>query len=219
MSWLSKVFATIANHLKFGTQMSQEFHSPLEDFLALLTGALCVGFGIFLFKESGLLTGGTAGLALILSNVTEFTFGQMFFVLNLPFYLLAYKQMGWRFTLNTFISVFAVSLTTDMMHLMIEIPSVNIYFAIVFGGLLLGLGMLVLFRHKSSLGGVGILALYLQNKYNIRAGKFQMGVDFVIVAIGFFLVTFPILIYSILGALVLNIVIAVNHKPGRYQIS
>jgi len=199
-------------------QNTEQFHTPFEDVLALLTGALCIGFGVFLFKESGLLTGGTAGLALILTNVIDFSFGQIFFVINLPFYILAYKQMGLRFTLNTFISVFAVSVSADMIHLVIDMPSVNIWFATVFGGLLLGVGMLVMFRHKSSLGGVGILALFLQEKYNIRAGKFQMGVDMFIVAIGYFLVPLPLLLFSIFGAMVLNIVIAINHKPGRYQI-
>jgi len=204
---------------QYTEQVAERFHTPFEDFLALLTGSLCIGFGVFLFKESGLLTGGTAGLALILTNLIDFSFGQIFFVINLPFYLLAFMQMGWRFTVNTFISVLAVSASADMMHIFIEVRSVNIWFATVFGALLLGLGMLVLFRHKSSLGGVGILALFLQSKYNIRAGKFQMGVDMTIVTIGYFLVPLSLLLFSIFGAIVLNMVIAINHKPGRYQIS
>ena len=148
-----------------------KFHTKREDIFALITGALCVGFGVFLFKEVGLLTGGTAGLALILSGFLTASFGQIFFLLNLPFYILAYKRMGWRFTLNTFIAVLTVSLTADTMHLLISIDQINGLFAAVFGGLLVGLGMLILFRHRASLGGVGILALYLQEHYNIRAGK------------------------------------------------
>jgi uncharacterized membrane-anchored protein YitT (DUF2179 family) len=103
--------------------------------------------------------------------------------------------------------------------LLISIDQINGLFAAVFGGLLVGLGMLILFRHRASLGGVGILALYLQEHYNIRAGKFQLGVDLSILAIGFFIVTLPILALSVAGAVALNIVIAINHKPGRYFIS
>lgn len=197
----------------------KKHHSIREDIFALITGALCVGFGVFLFKEMGLLTGGTAGLALIMSKLIPFSFGQIFFVVNLPFYILSYKRMGMRFTVNTFIAVFAVSMTADYMHLLVRIADINVYFGALFGGLLLGLGMLILFRHRASLGGVGILALYLQEKHNIRAGKFQLAVDLSILAIGFFIVSLPILLLSILGAVTMNIVIAVNHKPGRYFVS
>lgn len=196
-----------------------KYHTKREDVFALFTGALCVGFGVFLIKEVGLLTGGTAGLALILSQMISASFGQIFFLLNLPFYILAYKRMGWRFTLNTFIAVISVSLTADYMHLVISVDHINSLFAAIFGGLLLGLGMLILFRHRASLGGVGILALYLQEHYNIRAGKFQLAVDLSILAIGFFIVNLPILALSIVGAVTMNIVIAINHKPGRYFIS
>ena len=198
---------------------NKKHHTKREDVIALISGALCVGFGVFLFKEIGLLTGGTAGLALILSQVISFSFGQIFFVLNLPFYILAYKRMGLRFTVNTFIAVFAVSMTADYMHLLVTVSDINPYFGAIFGGLLLGLGMLILFRHRASLGGVGILALYLQEQHNIRAGKFQLAVDLSILAIGFFIVSLPILLLSVAGAVTMNVVIAINHKPGRYFVS
>jgi uncharacterized membrane-anchored protein YitT (DUF2179 family) len=80
------------------------------------------------------------------------------------------------------------------------------------------MGFIVLFRHKASLGGMNILSLYLQDKYGIRAGKLQMGVDFVIVLASLFVVSIPMLIASIMGAFVLNLIIAMNHRPGRYMV-
>lgn len=194
-------------------------HSVPEDLLALVVGALFVSLGLYLFKEQGFLTGGTAGLALVLTKVVPFTFGQVFFVINLPFYGLAFSRMGWRFTLNTFISVAAVSVLADNFSLVMKLGPVTPLFAAIMGGFLIGTGMLVFFRHRSSLGGVGILALYMQQRFGFSAGRFQMGVDVVIVGIGFLLVPLWILALSILGALALNVVIALNHKPGRYQIT
>ena len=81
---------------------------------------------------------------------------------------------------------------------------------------LMGLGILSLFRHKASVGGINILALYLQENFGVRAGYFQLGVDAVILVAAFFVLPFDRVIYSILGALVLNMIIATNHKPGRY---
>ncbi|GGX72977.1 YitT family protein [Saccharospirillum salsuginis] len=194
-------------------------HSIPEDLFALLTGALFVSFGLLLFKDQGFLTGGTAGLALIITKVSDFSFGQVFFVINLPFYWLAIRRMGWRFTINTFISVASVSVLADNLHRVISLGPVHPVFAAIMGGFMIGTGMLILFRHVSSLGGVGILALYLQDRFKLSAGRVQMGVDVAIVCIGFFLVPLVVLALSVLGALALNLVIALNHKPGRYQIT
>ncbi|HCH53749.1 MAG TPA: hypothetical protein DE109_09700, partial [Aeromonas sp.] len=88
-------------------------HPLYEDVLALLTAAGFVSLGIFLFHQVGLLTGGTAGLALLLQQVTGLSFGLLFFAMNLPFYALAWLRMGPRFTLNTFAAVATVSFMTD----------------------------------------------------------------------------------------------------------
>ncbi len=81
----------------------------------------------------------------------------------------------------------------------------------------LGLGMLLLFRHRASLGGINILALYLQDRFNIRAGKFQMGVDLVIVMLAIMVLPLDKVLLSITGAAVLNMILTLNHKQGRYQ--
>lgn len=80
----------------------------------------------------------------------------------------------------------------------------------------MGLGILSLFRHKASVGGINILALYLQDNFGIRAGWFQLGVDAVILVFAFFVLPVDRVLYSILGAVMLNLIIGLNHRPGRY---
>jgi uncharacterized membrane-anchored protein YitT (DUF2179 family) len=74
----------------------------------------------------------------------------------------------------------------------------------------------MLFRHKASLGGINILALYLQQHRGWRAGKVQMAIDCVIVLAAFAVVEPWRIAVSVLGAVALNLVVAVNHRPGRY---
>ncbi|MCL2894026.1 YitT family protein [Brenneria tiliae] len=193
-------------------------HTPLEDVLAILIGTLMVSFGIILLRQAGALTGGTAGMAFLLHYLTHVSFGTAFFLLNLPFYYLAIRRMGWKFTIKTFCAVALVSLFSDLHPLFIHFDRLNPFYATLFGNLIMGLGFIVLFRHKASLGGVNILALYLQDKYRLRAGKFQMAVDIVIVLTSLFVVSIPMLIASILGAIILNLIIAMNHRPGRYAV-
>ena len=66
-------------------------------------------------------------------------------------------------------------------------------------------------------GGVGIMALYLQDRYGWRAGKVQMAVDCCIVLLALWSMPIAQVAYSIVGAVALNLVLAINHRPGRYM--
>ncbi|MDK9761103.1 YitT family protein [Vibrio sp. D420a] len=192
-------------------------HNLRENLLALTLGSALVSLGVIFFNQVGLLTGGTAGLAIFISKITELSFGQVFFALNLPFYILSVTRMGWRFTINTFIAVSIVSFAVDHLYHVIQIAEINKVYAAMLGGGLIGTGMLVIFRHKMSLGGFNILALYLQERFGIRAGKVQMGLDCTIVILSLFIVDISLILLSVLGAVVTNLILAMNHKPGRYQ--
>ncbi|MDW1838627.1 YitT family protein, partial [Vibrio sp. Vb0718] len=62
-----------------------------------------------------------------------------------------------------------------------------------------------------------ILALYLQERFGIRAGKIQMALDCAIVVMSLFIVDVHLIALSVLGAIATNLILAMNHKPGRYQ--
>ncbi|MFC0139696.1 YitT family protein [Erwinia mallotivora] len=193
-------------------------HSLPEDALAILFGTLLVSFGVTLLKSAGGLTGSTAGIAFLLSYLTHASFGVVFFAINLPFYWLAVRRMGWAFTLKTFCAVGLVSLFTHLHPLFIHFSALNPFYATLFGNVVMGVGFIVLFRHKASLGGMNILALWLQDRYGIRAGKLQMALDCGVVLASLFVVSLPMLAASVAGAVVLNLIIAMNHRPGRYFV-
>ena len=191
-------------------------HSLLEDVQAVVTAAGFVSLGLALFGKAGLVSGGTAGLALLLAKVTPLRFGQLFALLNLPFFWLAWRQMGWRFTVKTFAAIGLVSAATDWLHLVLDIRAVDPLYAAVLGGFLVGMGLLILFRHGGSLGGLNVVALWLQRRGTMRAGVFQMMVDSLVVLASLFVVSPLTIATSVVGALALNVVLAVNHRPGRY---
>ena len=192
-------------------------HSLVEDALALITATPLVALGITFYSHAELLTGSTAGLAFLIKYLTEWGFGPVFFVLNLPFYVLAFLRMGWKFTLRTFCAVGFVSVFAELTPQWVSFQQINPVYAALLGGMCMGLGMLMLFRHRASLGGVNILALYLQDRFNIRAGKFQMSVDLVIVLAALLVLPVDKVLLSIAGAAILNLILTLNHKPGRYQ--
>lgn len=192
-------------------------HSRTEDAMAILTGVTLVSVGVAFIASAGLLTGGMTGLAFVLHYATGIGFGKLFFVLNLPFYWLALRKLGTGFTLKTFTAVALLSALVGLQSQFLQISQLHPAYAAITGGLIMGIGFLVLFRHRCSLGGVGILALYLQDRFGWRAGKVQMAVDCCIVLAALVTVEPQRVLWSVAGAVALNLVLAMNHRPGRYM--
>lgn len=191
-------------------------HGTYEDAQALFTGSLFVGITMMMFAQAGLLTGSTAGLAFVLHYATDWSFGAIYFVLNLPFYWFAWKHIGKAFTIKTFVSVAILSLIVEVGPHLIHIDYLHPAFAAIAGGLLMGSGVLFLARHKSSLGGATIVSLYLQDRYGIRAGNVQMAIDCVVVMLALWIVPWDRVAWSVLAAVVMGVFLAVSHRPGRY---
>lgn len=192
-------------------------HRHYEDLMALLIGTLFVALGVTLYSQALLLTGSSAGIAFLLQYASGWPFGVWFFLINLPFYWLAIRRMGWSFTLRTFVAIGLVSLFSELTGRWILIESVAPLYASLMGGCLIGIGMLVLFRHRASLGGVNILVLYLQDRHGWRAGYLQLAIDGIIMLVALAVLPLDRVGLSVLGAVALNLIIALNHKPGRYM--
>uniref|UniRef100_UPI0025F220B4 YitT family protein n=1 Tax=Sediminimonas sp. TaxID=2823379 RepID=UPI0025F220B4 len=80
------------------SQKHHRRHGPLADIQGLLFGTAMTATAVTILTHLGLVTGQTAGLAVLLSYVTGYGFGPVFFVINLPFYWLALRRMGLAFT-------------------------------------------------------------------------------------------------------------------------
>jgi uncharacterized membrane-anchored protein YitT (DUF2179 family) len=191
-------------------------HSLFEDAQGLFTGTVLAALGVMLLAKAGLITGGVAGMAFLLHYAFGWSFGLGFFLINLPFYYLAYKRLGRAFTIKTFLAIGLLALLSEYQPKLLQIGNINPIWAAVLGGLLIGMGMLALFRHRASLGGIGIMALYFQDRFGWRAGFVQLAVDLVILAVSFLVASPSIVFCSVIGALALNFFIAVNHRTDRY---
>lgn len=191
-------------------------HSSLEDLLALVAGCLLMALSVTFFRHAGLLTGGTTGIAFLVHYASHLPLGWVLFVVNLPFYVFAWKAMGPVFTLKTFVAVLGFSVLTEFMPMLLRLDYMDPVYGALAAGFLAGTGILIFIRHGASLGGIGVMALYLQKRKGWRAGVTQMGCDAVILLSGMAIITPEALALSVLSALALNLVIALNHRQGRY---
>ena len=191
-------------------------HDLVADAQGLVFGASMASFGVLILTHLGLVTGQTAGLAVLISYITGLGFGPVFFAVNLPFYWLGFLRLGWRFTLKTFTAVGLLSVLTMVLPDVIRFDYLHPAVGAILFGMVTGAGLLALFRHGSSLGGVGIVALYIQDKTGFRAGWVQLLFDAGVFGMAFFVIDTRLVLYSMLGALVVNLVIAINHRRDWY---
>lgn len=191
-------------------------HSLVEDAQGIAYGAGMAAFAITILTHLGLVTGQTAGLAVLISYATGWGFGLVFFVVNLPFYWLGYRRIGGRFVAKTLAAVTLMSALSVLMPRWVSFATLDpIVGALIFGAIS-GSALLALFRHGASLGGIGIVALYLQDRTGFRAGWTQLLFDLGLFAAALTLRDVPTVAISALGALVVNLTIAVNHRRDRY---
>lgn len=194
-------------------------HSWIDDTQAFATAIVLIALGLSLLGSAQLLTGGVPGLAFLLRYATGMPLGWALFIVNVPFYLLAWHAVGQRFTFKTLLAVTALSLVVELVGAVLHLQSVHPAFAAVAGGMLIGVGLLMLFRHRASLGGIGVLALLLQRRRGWSAGAVQLGIDLTIVLAAFAMAEPMRVMYSLLGSAVVNLVLLWNHRPGRYAVA
>lgn len=193
-------------------------HTIAEDVQGIVTGSMVSALGLYLLAKVGLLTGGMAGVAFLLHYASGVSFGLIFFLLNLPFYILSLRRVGIDFTLKTFAAIALTSLIVEFEGRLIGISTIDPIWGAILGGLLLGYGVLALYRHRASLGGIGILAVYLQERFGVRAGLVQLAFDLTVMVFAFAVVSPAVVICSVVGAVVLNLFVAINHRSDRYVV-
>jgi uncharacterized membrane-anchored protein YitT (DUF2179 family) len=191
-------------------------HTMIEDAQGLAYGTIMAAVAIVLLTHLGLVTGQTAGLAVLISYATGWSFGAVFFLVNIPFYYLGYRRMGLAFTIKTFLSVAALSALTLWLPAHLQFGAVNPWLGAVIFGLMSGSALLALFRHGASLGGIGILGLILQDRFGWRAGWVQLAFDVALFAVALTILDPGAVAVSFVGAVVINLVIAINHRRDRY---
>lgn len=212
---------TSAIGLSFNTKKETKMtgpasHSAFDNAQGQIFGIIMTGFGISLLQAAGLITGQAAGLSFVISYATGVDFGLVFFLVNLPFYALAVARIGWRFAVRSLIAVTSIAALSAVFPRVMSYDVLEPHVAAVLAGFCVGIGVIGLFRHGSSGGGVGILAYYIQEKTGFRAGWIQAMFDVVIFGLAVFVIDGKALLASMLGAAVLNAFVSFNHRADWY---
>ncbi len=131
--------------------------------------------------------GGFSGIATVLNYLFGLPIGLCVFVLNIPFFIAAFSKFGFDFVLKTVIATFEVSLFIDLLSPFLRSYSSDRLLCSIFGGVLLGAGLGLIFRHGATTGGTDIIAKLLKLKFaHLSTGRLIFIIDLVIILLSSF---------------------------------
>lgn len=180
--------------MEFKNQLKREFKTmkftknSLKDYFFVILGVLVQGFAMRLFLVPAyLVSGGVSGAAQLINHLTHFPIGLMVFIGNIPLFILGWRYLGGlRFALRTAIAIIFFSFFTDLLVLFIPPEGVthDLVLNSIYGGLMYGIGLGMVYRGKGTSGGSDILGRILNHRMGISISSSYLITDSVVVLLG-----------------------------------
>lgn len=189
-----------------------------------IVGAFLYAAGINLFVvPAGLYSGGVMGVCQVirtlLMELLHMDFGTVdiagiiYYILNIPIFVIAYRKLGRKFFVKTVITVTASTVILSLIPPMIIVEDVMA--ACMVGGILSGAGVGIILRMGSSGGGMDVIGILLTRwKRDFSVGKITLFVNLALYTACFFLFDVEIVIYSVIYAAVFSVAMDKVHTQN-----
>ena len=157
----------------------------VKEYSFIILGAFIQALAMRLFLIPGqLVSGGISGAAQIINYYTGWPIGLMVFVGNIPLFLLGWRFLGGaRFAIRTALAIVAFSFLTDFLAFFIPAQGItqDNFLNALFGGVLLGIGLGLVYRGRGTSGGSDILGRILNSKFAIPISQSYLITDTIVV--------------------------------------
>ncbi|WP_353948174.1 YitT family protein [Sporolactobacillus sp. Y61] len=143
-----------------------------------------IALDVFLVPNR-IIDGGVVGISIMLAHLSRWPLGLFLVLINIPFFIIGYKQMGKTFTISSVVGVTLLALLTTLFH---DIPRFtdDLLLAAVFGGIIMGIGVGLIIRNGGSSDGTEILAVMFNEKTPFSVGEIVLFVNiFILGSAGF----------------------------------
>ncbi len=154
----------------------------LKDYLGLTIGVVLTAIALDAFLvPAKIAAGGLSGVATILYHMLEWPVGLVMLVLNIPLFIWSILRLGWRYTVNSIFGTVALSVFVDLLVPYIPVVTEDLLLASLYGGVLMGIGLGMVFRFNSTTGGTELLAAILRTYVGINIGQLLFIIDGIVV--------------------------------------
>ena len=179
--------------------MKQKVYHEIKNLLILIAAAVIYAAGISLFLDPNQLApGGVSGIAVILNRLTNIETGSWYLILNIPLVLLGIWKFGFRVMAKTAVSIFLTSYFTNLLSPIGALTD-DLLISAAAGGILIAVGIGMVFRVGATTGGTDIIIKLLRLKFrHLKTGFLFLCTDFMIVAVsGFVFHDLNIIFYAL----------------------
>ena len=153
----------------------EQFFLFLNKIFFLTLGPFIAAFALEIFLvPNNIIDGGIVGVSIITSYLTKINLGLLVFVINIPFFFLAFNKIGKKFVVQTFYAIGMLSLFLNFFNTHQHPVSHDLLLSTVFGGIILGTGVGLVLKHEGSLDGTEIMSLVLSKKFGFSVGEWIM---------------------------------------------
>ncbi len=141
-----------------------------------------LGYAVFLIPHK-IVPGGVSGIAMIIRFLYNTPVGIITILLNIPLFILALRVLGLQFGVRSIGAIIYTNLLIDFLvyQVQIQTPTDNVVLAALYGGILLGIGLGLIFRGGASTGGTDIVGQIFSRYTNLSVGMWIMIVDFAVI--------------------------------------
>ena len=153
----------------------EHLSSIIRKVFFLTLGPFIAAFALEVFLvPNNIIDGGIVGISIILSYLSKINLGLLIFVINIPFFLLAFNKIGKKFVIQTFYAVVMLSLALNLFSSHNMPVTHDLLLSTVFGGIALGTGVGLVLKNEGSLDGTEIMSLVLSKKFGFSVGEWIM---------------------------------------------
>lgn len=178
-------------------------NKEIVNYIFILLGSFAMAFGVVAFlSPNHIATGGTAGLAIVLHNVFKLPIGVLMGVINIPLLLVGLKYLGKQFALKSIFCIASVVIFVDLFAQYFHLPvlSNNLMLATLYGGVIIGVGLGLIFKGGASAGGGTILAKIISSNSSIKTSTVVLMLDaIVVVSAGFVFQSIELGLWSLIS--------------------
>lgn len=178
------------------------------DLLLNLIACLVISLAFnYLIIPNKILSGGLTGITIVIDYFTGLGVGLLYFILNIPIFVFAYKELGKRFIAYSAVAVVGVSILLDFLPSKPIFVTKDPMLAAIYGGIMIGVAVVLWIRTGGSGGGMDIVSIILNKRYGYSVGQVSLILNAVVILLSTFLYSLEQTMYTLITIFVSSKVI------------
>ncbi|EAX46860.1 protein of unknown function DUF161 [Thermosinus carboxydivorans Nor1] len=155
----------------------------LRNYLGITLGAVLTALALNMFLiPNKVAAGGVSGLATVLHYLFGLPVGMTMLALNIPLFVASVKVLGAHFGINTLFGAAALSVAIDVLAPYTPVLTHDLLLSALYGGVLSGIGMGIVFRFKGTTAGTDLAAAIVNKLLGVSIGQSLLAIDFFVIA-------------------------------------